>query len=451
MNMLRNFFKSPSLHNLLFVILLVSITSGLGYLANRYHLQYDSTFNTSNSLDKSSIDVLKQMNKPIDITVFSANEDVQSGDLRQIIRNFLSLYQRYKEDINLTFIDPTEETEKARAAGIRRNGEMIIEYDGRREHLKQINEQILTSALLRLAHQKNQIIMYLDGHGERKLDGIANFDLGSPFGEKIKKNGFKISPLNLAIAQEAPTNISVLVITHPQVDLLPGEIEKLLAFIDRGGNLLWLIDAEPLHGLEQLAERLNLLLPPGIVIDPNASEMNAPATWALGTNYAAHSINRDFDLITAFPKARPIIVSETETWQHQTLLEVAQRGWVSPNTDTTNLKFNKETDIAGPITIAASLQRDLNDKEQRIVVVGNGAFLSNSFAGNGGNIDWGINMINWLSGEEHLISIQPRASKDSSLTLSKNQLLMISAGFFVFLPLLLAAAGILLWWKRRRN
>jgi hypothetical protein len=319
--------------------------------------------------------------------------------------------------------------------------------------------------------------MYLEGHGEPKLDGIANFDLGSLFGAKLKQNGFHLGSLNLALAQEVPGNVSVLVITQPQVDLLPGEVDKLLRYVDHGGNLLWLVDAEPLHGLERLAEKLDLQLPPGIVIDPAAIEMNAPADWALGATYPPHAITRNFNLTTAFPSARPLLWNENppdpnqgpkgssqnrkdsnqspkdsnqnNLWQHRVLVEAAARGWVSRKVPKGKPVFDKLHDTPGPVVIAMALQRTINGKEQRIVVVGNGAFLSNSYAGNGGNVDLGVNMVNWLASEENLITLQPRAARDSSLALSRIQLEIISAVFLLVLPLLLAGIGIYIWRKRR--
>ncbi|MGC2047704.1 MAG: ABC transporter, partial [Gallionella sp.] len=62
----------------------------------------------------------------------------------------------------------------------------------------------------------------------------------------------------------------------------------------------------------------------------------------------------------------------------------------------------------------------------------------------------GVNMVNWLAGEEHLITLQPRAAKDSSLVLSRTELNVISIGFLLVLPLLLAGVGIFIWLKRRR-
>ncbi|HEU0234307.1 MAG TPA: Gldg family protein [Gallionella sp.] len=462
--MLRNFFTSPPLRNLLFVLLLLGIASGLGYLATRYHVQRDITHNASNSLEPASVEVLRQLGGPVNITVYATEQDARLGDIRKIIRNFMSLYQRYKPDIQLTFIDPEKEPEKARAARVQLNGEMVVEYAGRSEHLTQLNEPTLTSTLLRLAHSRDQTVMYLDGHGERKLDGIANHDLGEPFGAKLRQNGFRIGSLNLALAQEVPRNTAVLVITQPQVDLMPGEVDKLLRHVERGGNLLWLVDAEPLHGLERLAEKLDLLLPPGTVIDPAASGMNAPATWSLGVVYPPHAITRNFNLITAFPSARPLAWNENPDWQHSVLVEVAARGWVSHNAASINTPgakphdenrlsghpFDKQHDTPGPAIIAVALQRNINDREQRIVVVGNGAFLANSFAGNGGNVDLGVNMVNWLASEEHLITLQPRAAKDSNLALGKTQLTAIGIGFLLGLPLLLAGVGVYIWWKRRR-
>lgn len=451
--MLHRFFYSPALRNFLFVLLLSCIATGLGYLASRYPVQRDITLNASNSLEPGSVEVLKQLTGPVNITVYATEQDARLGDIRKIIRNFMSLYQRYKPDIKLVFIDPEKEPDLTRAARIQLNGEMVVEYAGRSEHLTQLNEQILTGTLLRMAHSSEQSVMYLDGHGERKLDGIANHDLGSLFGAKLKQNGFRIGSLNLALAQEVPRNASVLVITQPQVDLMPGETDKLLRYIDRGGNLLWLVDAEPLHGLESLAEKLDLLMPPGIVIDPASTGMNAPATWSLGAGYPLqHPITRDFNLITAFPSARPLIWNENSEWEHHVLVEVAARGWVSRYAAGNNPqpRFDKQHDTPGPAVIAVALQRNINDREQRIVVVGSGAFLSNSFAGNGGNVDLGINMINWLSGEEHLITLQPRAVKDSSLILGKTQLTVIGVGSLIGFPLLLSLVGGLIWWKRRK-
>ena len=444
-------FPRPNLllKNAVFALALLAVAVALYQFAARHPVQRDLTQSASNTLEAGSVDVLQQLPGEIRLTVYATGQDANLGDIRKLVRDFVALYQRYKPDITLTFVDPVKQPEEARKVNIQANGEMLVQYGGRVEHLTVLSEQALTSALLRLAHSKDKLLMYLDGHGERKLEGIANHDLGE-FGKRLRQNGYRLGSLNLTIAQDVPRNASMLLITQPQIDLLPGEVDKLLRYVDGGGNILWLIDAEPLHGLEPLAEKLGLLLTPGIVIDPGAEEMRAPANWALAAGYPPHPVTRNFNLITVFPFARAIGLEENETWQRTPLVEAAPRGWVSSRKLQEPPHFDKNNDVPGPATIALALQRDVNDRDQRIVVVGSGAFLANAYSGNGGNLDLGINMVNWLANEEKLIAIQPRAMKDGAVNLSKTRLGIISGGFLLAAPALLMLVGGVLWWRRRQ-
>lgn len=427
-------------------LLLVLVAAGGTYqLAARYPAHWDLTQNALNSLEPGSVDALALLKEPVKITVYATEQDAKHGDIRKLIREFVSLYQRYKPDISLTFVDPLKEPEAMRKAAIRGNGEMVVEYEGRSEHITTLNEQTLSSALMRLAHSKKQLLMYLGGHGERKLDGAANHDLGE-FGGRLQHLGYRIASLNLTVAQDVPDNASILVLTHPQTKLMPGEVKKLLHYIDNGGNLLWLVDAEPLRGLEPLAEKLGISFMPGIVVDPAAQEMNVPANWALGSGYPPHTVTRNFDLITVFPNARAMSVEQNNVWEVHTIIEGALRGWVSDHG--AGKHFDKSRDIPGPVNLALALQRGVNEREQRIIVVGNGAFLANVYSGNGGNLDLGANMVNWLANQEQLITIQPHAAKDGKITFSKRQISVISTSFLILLPLLLATVGGWLWRRK---
>lgn len=438
-----------TLKNLLLTLAVIAGAIAI-YLALAAHpSRWDWSQSRINSLQPSSVAVLKELRGPVRLTVFGNQQDAQSGDLRSVIREFVALYQRYKSDISLTFINPVEQPDAARQAGIQSNGEMVIEYQGKREHLSTLNEQALTNALLRLNQEKEQWVMYLDGHGERRLNGPANHDLGE-FGKRLQQRGFHINSLNLSLAQDVPDNISLLVITQPQLDLLPGETEKLLHFLDKGGNLLWLVDPEPLHGLQPLVEKLGLVLTPGIVIDPAAEEMNVPPTWTLGSGYPPHPTTRSFNLITAFPFARAIGWEENTGWQHTTVVEGAPRGWVSARTPQGKPRFDKNRDTPGPVSVALALQRNINDHDQRIIIVGSGSFLANTFSGNGGNLDLGVNMVSWLASNDKQIFIEPRTAQDSILMFSRTQLSIISIGFLIALPLLFVLVG-LLQWRRRRS
>lgn len=435
-----------TLQNTIFILLFLALIGLTGYFAKAYHKEWDLTQTHRHTLSEASLKVLGQMTGPIEIVAYATPEDPQYGDIRKIIREFLGPYQKAKKDLNLRFVDPIEQPQAARAAGVQANGELVISFQGRTEHLTVFNEQAMTNALMRLARSTRQLILYSDGHGERKLDGIANHDLGD-FGKQLAAKGFKIAPLNLAIAQEVPHNAKVVVLASPQVDFTPDEVKKLTDYVARGGNLLWLIDQEPLHGLAPLEEALGLVLSPGIVIDPAVT----PPTAALATPpYGMNEITAGLDRNTLFPFARQIGANEGSGWSVIPLIEVAQRGWLETDDTQGPVSFDKARDVAGPITIGLALHRSVEDRDQRIVVVGSGHFLANAYLGNGGNLDLGINLVNWLAGDDHLIAIQPRPRIDASLELSKTAATLIALGFMIALPVAFIAVAVLLWWRRRK-
>lgn len=439
------------LHHTLFVILLLLLVAMLGYLALETRMQWDISQNGRNSLSQASNEVLGKLKGPVEVTAYATDKDAKLGDIRQIINDFVALYQRAKPDITLTFINPVENPQLAKEAGVTVNGEMVVVFNDRREHLTVINEQALTNALMRLARTDKKQVLALTGHGERKLDGDANYDLGE-FGRQLRVNGISNKTVNLAIEQTVPANTHLLIIASPQVDLMSGEVDKLLAYIRRGGNLLWLVDQESLRGLLPLAEELQLTLIPGVVVDPQAQQLNAPITFALGTDYGRHVITQNFDYITVFPFARQVTINhESEVWHGVSLVDVAPDGWVETGELSEEVTFDQLYDVAGPISIAAALSRVVDDSEQRIVVVGSGHFIANTYLGNGGNLDFGINLINWLVGDDNLISIQPRAARDSQLALSETVLTAMVVGFLVVLPMLFLLSGVFIWWHRRRR
>ena len=438
------------LQNGVFVVLLVALAALVAFFAREYRAEYDLTQSSRNTLTQQTRDVLTKLTGPIKVTVFATRQP----EVRKPVQEFFASYQRVKPDLTVTLVDPREEPKLAQAAGIRADGESVIEYNQKSEHLTEYNEQSLVNLLMRLARAGERLAMALEGHGERRLTGVANHDLGE-FGKQLSARGFKTNALNLAIAQEVPANASMLLIANPQVELQPAEVAKITQYVQKGGNLLWLIDTEPLRGLQPIAEALGLTLGPGTVVDPDAARVNAAPTIAVSASYGRHPVTDNFRLNTIYPFARQIGVNEKggegSEWKVARLVDVAPRGWVEMGKLDGSIAFDKARDVPGPVTIAVALERTVGDRVQRVVVVGNGHFLSNQFLGNGGNLELGVNMVNWLAGDDALITIQPRPARDSSLELGRTAQYVILFGFLVFLPLAFVSTGILVWWRRRKS
>jgi ABC-type uncharacterized transport system len=438
----------------LYAVLLLALVMLLAWVAREYRMEWDVTANARNTLSQGSQDALRQLKGPLNITAYAVAKDRDGSDLHNWIREKLLPWQKIKSDIVLTLVDPRDDPKRTNAAGLRSPNELVIEFQQRAEHLPlgEFSEQNFVNALIRLSRTSSAVVYWVDGHGERKLDGAANHDLGD-FARQMQLKGYKFAALNLSVAQDVPRNAALLIISSPQTDLQEAEAAKVRRHVEAGGNLLWLIDPAPLRGLEPLAELLGLVLTPGTVVDPSLKPRSGPPVMAVGTNYARHLVTNSFSLNTLFPGSRQINTASREGWRSTPLIEVAQRGWVESGKLDDAPVFDKDRDFPGPVNIATAFERTAStnaDRQQRVIVVGNGSFLSNTFLGNGGNLQLGASMLNWLSGDDKMIAIAPRAAADVQMNIDQTMLYLIAFAFLLVLPLAFAITGIVVWWRRRK-
>lgn len=445
-----------------FVILFLTAIGLIAWLSNQYVYQADWTYGHRNSLSPASVQLLKTFKDPLDFTAFvSDNQPV-----RDAMRRFVGKYQEIKPDIKLDFVNPNTNPQETRSQGITAEGELVISYQGRTQKVTQINEVNVTNAIEGVARGAERYIVFLSGDGERDPLGQHNFDLGD-FGKQLQDKGFKIESLNLAATPSIPDNVAVLVIAAPQTNLLPGVINIILEYVKRGGNLLWLGDPGPLYGLEPLAQALGVRFEKGTIVDPDSQlfGITNPTVILVAKYESAGAITRAFNTATLFAGATAIDTDATGGWQSQTFLKTLPRSWLATGKLQGEIKFEpKRGDKQGPLTIGVDLTRetktdtdakknaDAADKsmEQRVVVTGDGDFLSNAYLNNGGNLMLGLNILNWLSHDDSFININTESAPDRTLTLSHMQQAVISLGFLFVLPLLLIACGLLIWTRRRR-
>lgn len=436
-------------HPRFYAFLLLGIVIAAGWLAQRHDWQWDATQNGRHTLSQASQNLLREMPGAVSVTAYATLQDAKLGDLRRPIRDFVARYQGLKSDLTLNFVDPAVQPELARAAGIRVNGELVLAYDGRSEHLSTLNEQDFTNTLMRLVRGHERLVMNLSGHGERRLDGGAPHDLGE-FGRQLGYKGFRSADRSLVQVPDVPAGVSVLLLTQPRNLIPAGEVDKIRRYLERGGSLLWLLDPGPLQGLQSVAEVLGLALTPGVVVDPSAREAGFPLATALAAQYGPHAITAQFDLVTLYPHARAVGVNDDLAWHATPLIETSMRAWVENGVANDQSVFDEGQDIPGPVVIGWALEREREDIRQRVVVIGSGSFLSNASVGNAGNLDLGINLFNWLAGDANLIAIQPKNTLDSGLSISKTGTMALAAGFLIILPLVFFAIAFVVW-RRRHN
>ena len=445
------------LNSILMLCLFIITASLLAWLTQKNYVEYDWTNTGRNTLSDTTLEILSMMPEKIYITSYAR----ETPFLRDSIKKFIGKYQRHKPNIILSFVNPDTAPDEARNLGITVNGEIIVRYKGRSEHLKSDSEQMFANTLKRLLRNQEKWIAFIEGHGERSALSASRNDLGG-WASNLLKEGYRIQPINLAETKVIPDNTKILIIAGPTNDYLSNEIEIILNYINNGGNLFWLHEPGPLYNLDKLAEKLSIEFHKGIIIDTVGQEIgiqDPTITFITKSLYRKHPVTKDFDFVTLFPMAGGIKPIKSEMWDIKTILSTGKHTWSETGKLKGEIENNIDTEIQGPLTLGLSLQRKLeveeNDelvtKEQRIIVMGDGDFLSNTYFSNNGNGELGSRIISWLSNDDDFVKIVSKTATDTQLKTPFIILGVLGVVFLFLIPIILVSIGILIQIRRKKQ
>jgi hypothetical protein len=152
---------------------------------------------------------------------------------------------------------------------------------------------------------------------------------------------------------------------------------------------------------------------------------------------------------TAFPLARSLEVKSADKFTAEKLFSTGENSVGTTNLASTEI--DPKTGKQGPFALGAAVTYKPGQQgvEGRIVVTGSSNWVGNGIVGFQGNRDLFLNMLNWLSSDEDLISIRPKDPENRPLQLSRGQMRSIFYSSVILVPLAVIAAGVSVWWKRR--
>ena len=443
------------LQKIIFVMLLLLAVGLLGWLSHEYAAQYDWTSNKRNTLSQSSIDLLHTLDQPVEISVYVQDDDTVHAAVEEILQR----YQRVKKDFSYRLINPDIDFEAAQRDGVERYGQIIIKYNSNSENVASLSEQNISSALLRLSRPGTRKLVFIKGHGERKLADNSNTSY-SKLAAELSNKGFITETHNLLLG-EVPEDTSTLIIAGPVKPYLEGEVELIGHYLENGGNLLWMMDAGEMQNLEPLANQIGVRFMDGMIVDNNVNLRNTlriqhPAMIPV-LDYHPHALTENIEYNTLFPFSRGVEQTD-EQFAGAIIAQSLSNSWSEASAIDTEIVFDAASgDVEGPISIILALEKMVADDanpdqaSQRIVVIGDSDFIANNHIGVGANLALGMNIFNWLAGDDELIAIEPRQAPDTQLQLTDTEILLIAVGFFIVLPAALILAGIFIWYRRRNR
>lgn len=464
--------KNLRFQQALSALLIVAAIGLLGWLSTQYKKEFDWTAGHRNSLTAASIKQLAGMKGPVKILAFAPT----GADSRAEIIQFFNRYSVAKKNFTVEYVDPAKSPAKVKEFNIAAAGDLVVNYDGRHEVVRfgDMNEPNITQALQRLSYAEERFVVFLTGHGEHALDdrGAAGY---AGLAQILKDNGLKAQALNLAAIPKIPDNASALVVAGPSAALVEGETKILLDYLARGGHLVWLSDPDTPPPPDALVKALGVSFDKGTAVFPEYAQLGGDPGQFIALGYPHTAITEDLTENTIFPLVTSIssdaAAKPEPAWRPQPFLQSTQNAWLETGPMTGEIGFEADQgDKPGPLTLGLLLTRDgkapeaaaakpgekpaelaAKTPEQRVALVGDSDWVSNSLLGQAGNTKLALNLLRWAVSRDEQLGITVPPVPDQSLDLSPLVAMSIEAGFLVLLPLGLLLTGVFRWLVRRRR
>ncbi|MDO6801311.1 Gldg family protein [Wenyingzhuangia sp. 1_MG-2023] len=485
----------------------------IGYLSSLsvFNGYYDTTRFKTNTLTKNSQELFKQLDAPLKITVYPnvINYFSHIGapkfrifDLRQFedyTRFLPNLEINYQPYYNYT-LDKRDETGKPLLERAQRyatangydfeevlnpeeidkivdlspelNGFVrVVEYKGKTANLRMFFDQVgypkeaeVSAAIKNILHGAPKVGV-LTGNYERGIAKRGDKDYKQVLAElnvrtSLINQGFEVAPVSIENNQELPLDLSVLVIADPIEAYKDDQLKKISNYIKQGGSAV--IAGEPSKQalLNPILKEIGVQFSEGMLLQ-ESQDYKLDLIQGKMSNTA---LNLGFSIkeksVISLPNAMAITYKDTlgfdatpvvvtnpeEVWNHTEKI----------NLETDSISFNSEKYKKEKVTVALALQRNVQGKEQKIMVLGDADFMSNKEISRSNlkkqeNYAFVKEMFKWFSNGEYPIDTTRPTATDNKILISQEKLKWVKIAFIGLVPFLVAILGVFTLIKRKRN
>lgn len=429
------------------------VLAALGFanvFASRGLQHADLSASQLHTLAPKSRTVLMRLQGDVSVTVFAAPNDPN----RAALTDLLSLYQDASPRVKVRVVDPNTEVAQAQALGVTSSGSVVLEYAGRKPVVLSPgsqSEQDITGGILKLELNRVLTLCWAAGDGERDLESSDAVVGYSQTAQALAGDDFEPRQLVLSDIASVPAECAVVAVVGPTQPLSAAARAALSSYVSAGGRLLlatdpWRPDVN--DSLNQVLQPEGLKFDGGLVIDDAAhSATNRPAI-PLVVSYAGSPITKDLrNQVTLFPVTTSVSGGGTPLASSSAAAyEIAQ-----PR----QALGRQAGDAGGPFTFLDSWEQVLGGgTRSRIVLSGSSALAQNQVvppATSTVNLELFLSSLDWLAGEDALISLpaKPQGSLPLTLTAAEANLYVVLT--LVLLPLAIGGGGFLVWLYRRRS
>jgi ABC-type uncharacterized transport system involved in gliding motility auxiliary subunit len=383
---------------------LVACGSLILVLTYRHNLRLDLTAQRNYTLSSHAKKILAGLEQDVRLTVFVRSEDPRTPELKDLLWRLTQETKR----ITYEFVDLNRSPALAKRYGVDRYGAIVVESGSRRRDVSNPTESLLMGALLAVTRDRERVVYFVTGHGERSPDDGDRKNGMSVAKRTLEDDQFSIRVLPLMRTEAIPVDATVVVMAGPRKDYLPGDLAQIDAYLRRAGNLLVLLDPETPSSVAAFVDSLGITAPELVVIDPEGRLAGGEGvTLMVSDMLRSFLVSGSLEAPPVFSYARPLVIAESIGSAAIGFLKTSASSYAVSASDIQARRAGQPT---GAQLVGAALVPS-DDRGGRLIVLGDSDFASNGIIDYLGNKDLLVNSVNWLARDESLLSARAQSKE----------------------------------------
>ena len=498
---------------------IVILAIGIGFLSSRPTLKcfYDATATKQLTLTPNSQNIVSQLKGKLTITSYvnGLDEFNWTGTPANRIydQSFFEKYLRFKPDTKMKYMYYYHKSNNTRlyemnpglsdrqimaklcvAQGLDSNMYMppeemakiidlssedyhvvrvLEEEGGKKVFLRMFNdmwyypmEAEISAAIKQLTDDAPTVVGFLTGHGERDCakGGDRNYlrlAQERTYRHALINQGFLVE--SVALTDELPEKIGILVIADMQTSLSDIEMKHLKEYVSRGGNLLIAGDVRRQEVMNPVVDLFGVQFEKGQVVQLHEN-FTPDFLWAqplsgmeqLSYHLAGMrgkivtmpgSVGLDYGQVSGFHVTPLLVSGEKDTWT-----ELETTNFI----DEHPILNGEAGEMVQSSCLALALSREIDGCQQKVIILGDADCISNvelkayrkEIPADNNTFILGI--FHWLSNGEYPVDVRRPATPDDDLYIGVNGMKITRYAFYAFSVLLLGLY-LFLWYNRRRK
>lgn len=445
--------------------IVVAVVIALNLLVGALGWKVDLTKDGAFSLSEQTTTILNNLKSDIKITGL-----VKSGSQDSVYETeVLDRYAKASSKIKVEYIDPILHPE----VGVKYSkdghqldsGYIVVESGSKYKVIDPSSlytqtgsavEKFVTSAISYVTADVNPKLFVTQSHSEKELTADVT--------SSLQNENYEIVKLDLLTGEWKYNKGDVLLINAPARDFSNEEIEKIKQYMKSGGRALIFRDKVKEDAVNATPNFNALLQTYGVSFENNyiidADQTKAvygyPA-WLVPSK-ASHTILSPIiaaksAVVVPYATAIKTVDLKRETVTVEPLLTTSQSSYGKKKADSQTAE-KEAGDIDGPFNVAVAITDKVNGEKEadnpKLVVVASTVVQEAQInqLSKGGNYDFILNSIGWLSEKTDSITVREKDVYNQYLNIDAKQALTVQIVVIYVIPAIAAIAGIVVWRRR---